>query len=147
MIEELALRRQFMEAYLARGTTQSMRQVSRAMGIEDEVLRRWLRDESFRNELADCDLGRACMAREVAMRLVTAAIENMGRLAMGHNRVAPRAALLLSQIAGIMPQHGAATVNNYAPGAQVDPRDVAQILREMREVDAMLEEHEKAAKE
>lgn len=138
---EAELQREFLEAYEARRTDQSIRTVAQRLEITDQELRRWLREPTFRDKLRELDCGRVLMAREVAMRHITPAIENMARVAEGNTRAAVRAGFLLARITGLVDNGPSVVVNNAPP----NPRDVAQILREMREVDSLIEEHIKNA--
>ena len=140
---EAELRRDFLEAYASRRPSQSIRQVAHKLDIREAELLRWLRDPAFRDELRDQDMPRLFMAREVAMRHIGAVVEAQAKLATGPTKAGSRAAEFLAKICGLTGPDTAITVNNnVSTEARVDARDVATILREMREVDALLEEQQ-----
>jgi filamentous hemagglutinin family protein len=139
------VRRQFIEAYAARTPLQSIRQIAGILEITEPTLRKWMRDQSFRDELHDQDLPRIEMAREVARRSITAVVEAQARIAHGSTMAAGRAALFLANVAGLtVPPATQVNVNTTVEN-QVNARDVATIMREMEEVDALLAEHERNA--
>lgn len=140
MLHEAEHQRNFLEAYSARRTDQSMRILAADLEIPDRELREWLRDPAFRDRLRDIDLGRAEMVREIAIRNLTAAVENLAALACSGRRAAPRATETLAKLAGLLVV-GPQVVVNSTTQAQVNTHDLAQVLRDMREVDALLAEH------
>lgn len=142
--EDGILRAQFIEAYAARRVDQSMRSIAQRLEIPEPDLRRWLRDPAFRDSLKNEDVGRLEMAREICSRHITTVAENQARIAESDRSGTQRAALWIARGAGFDIDRPRVTVNNNA--AMPSARDVAQIMREMEEVDRLLAAHREKAK-